>query len=198
VAQGEPAIEGRDFGRILAFTDGVFAIAITLLVLGFNDPSGAHVARQVLDQWPQLLAYLLSFAVVGRMWLVHHRFFATLHRFDRLLLLLNLGYLAAVVLVPYTSELVGDHGGEPVVAVFYALVLAIATLLQWAMVRHTLRAEHVREELRARVAPFGGPRALFAPALLVASIPVAFANPHVAEVMWVLLVVPALPRAREA
>ncbi|HYY22279.1 MAG TPA: TMEM175 family protein [Thermoleophilaceae bacterium] len=197
MAQREPATEGSDFGRILAFTDGVFAIAITLLVLGFDDPSGPDVARRVLDQWPQLLAYLLSFAVVGRMWLVHHRFFATLHRFDRLLLVLNLAYLAAVVLVPYTSELLGDHGGETVAAVLYAVVLAIATLLQWAMVRHTLRAKHVRDELRARVAPFGGPRALFAPALLLVSIPVAFANPHVAEVMWIMLVVPALPRARE-
>jgi uncharacterized membrane protein len=194
VAQGEPAIEGTDFGRILTFTDGVFAIAITLLVLGFDDPTGHDVARRILDQWPQLLAYLLSFAVVGRMWLIHHRFFATLHRFDRPLLLLNLTYLAAVVLVPYTSELLGDHGGEPVTVVLYAVVLAIATILQWAMVRHTLRAEHVREELRARVVPFGGPRAVFAPALLIASIPVAFANPHIAEVMWVLLVAPALPR----
>jgi uncharacterized membrane protein len=194
VAQGEPAIEGTDFGRILTFTDGVFAIAITLLVLGFDDPTGHDVARRILDQWPQLLAYLLSFAVVGRMWLIHHRFFATLHRFDRPLLLLNLTYLAAVVLVPYTSELLGDHGGEPVIVVLYAVVLAIATILQWAMVRHTLRAEHVREELRARVVPFGGRRAVFAPALLIASIPVAFANPHIAEVMWVLLVAPALPR----
>jgi uncharacterized membrane protein len=194
VAEGEPAIEGTDFGRILTFTDGVFAIAITLLVLGFDDPTGHDVPRRVLDQWPQLLAYLLSFAVVGRMWLVHHRFFATLHRFDRPLLLLNLTYLAAVVLVPYTSELLGDHGGEAVAVVLYAVVLAVATILQWAMVRHTLRAEHVREELRARVLPFAGPRAVFAPALLIASIPVAFANPHIAEVMWLLLVAPALPR----
>jgi len=57
-------------GRLVAFTDGVFAIAITLLVLNFDEPSGpdSELAHQLTDQWPALLAYFLSFAVIGRFW----------------------------------------------------------------------------------------------------------------------------------
>ncbi len=72
-----------EFGRIVAFSDGVIAIAITLLTLNLEVPNvssddSAALARGVVDLAPHFFAYALSFAVVGRLWLVHHRFFATL------------------------------------------------------------------------------------------------------------------------
>src|SRR4051794_18890164 len=103
-------LEETDFGRIIAFTDGVFAVAVTLLVFTMEVPTGDHdVTRRVLEQWPDLLAYFLSFAVVARLWLAHHRFFRSLHRFDPWLLRLNLVYLSFVALIPFTSELLSDH-----------------------------------------------------------------------------------------
>src|SRR3954447_15525455 len=102
--------EPLSVGRLVAFTDGVFAIAITLLVLNFDEPNGpdSQLLHQLTDQWPALLAYFLSFAVIGRFWIIHHRVFAVVRRLDGGLLTLNLLFLAFVVLIPFTTEVLGD------------------------------------------------------------------------------------------
>jgi uncharacterized membrane protein len=181
-------VEGSDLSRVNAFTDGVFAIAITLLVLGLDVPRGDHeITRRVLDNWPDLLAYFLSFAVIGRFWMAHHRFFATLKGFDGRLMGLNLLYLSFVVLVPFTTELLGDHGDDTVTAVVYATVLGLAGVVNWVMIRHTLSRGHVREAARPDTQPFGSRTALVVPGIFFVSVPVAFLSPHVAEAMWVAL-----------
>ena len=86
-----------EFSRIVAFSDGVFAIAITLLVLGL-DISCVPSPRPdrpdaIRDQWDNFLAFAISFAVIGRFWIVHHRFFGEVKAFDGRLLSLNLLYL---------------------------------------------------------------------------------------------------------
>ena len=177
--------DSTDFSRIAAFTDGVFAIAITLLVLALEVPVGdAGLTERLLDQWPSLLAYFLSFAVVGRFWIVHHRFFASLHRFDQRLLTLNLAFLAFIALVPFTTDLLGEHGGDTVAVVTYALVMAVVAALNMAMIRHTLARGHVREEHRRHTEPFAGGVAALTPGAFLASIPVAFLSPLAAELMW--------------
>ena len=181
-------MEGTDFGRIAAFTDGVCAIAITLLVLTLEVPQGDHdITRRVLDEWPELLAYFLSFAVVGRFWIVHHRFFATLRRFDARLVQLNMAFLAFLVLIPFTTELLGEHGDDTVAPVVYAAVVGLAGMCNWLMHRHTLACDHVRHEARPLTEPFADRWALLTPGVFFASIPVAFASPHAAMAMWVAL-----------
>jgi uncharacterized membrane protein len=178
-------VEGTDLGRIGAFTDGVFAVAITLLVLSLDVPSGDHdITRRVLEQWPDLVAYFLSFAVVGRFWMVHHRFFGTLQRADARLVQLNMLFLSFVVLVPYTTQLLSDHGDDAVAAIVYAAVLGLAGLCNLAMIRYALRGEHVRDEARPATEPFAGRAALAIPVVFFASIPVALLSPHVSEAMW--------------
>src|SRR5215208_4825219 len=108
-------MQETDFGRVVAFTDGVFAVAATLLVFAIDVPVGDHdITGRVLDEWPDVLAYFLSFAVIGRLWLAHHRFFSVLHRFDPWLLRLNLLFISLVALVPFTTQLLSDHGGDAV------------------------------------------------------------------------------------
>jgi uncharacterized membrane protein len=178
-------VDQTDLGRIGAFTDGVFAIAITLLVLSLDVPSGDHdFTHRVLAQWPDLVAYFLSFAVVGRFWMVHHRFFGTLHRADGRLVQLNMLFLSFVVLVPYTTQLLGDHGDAAVAAIVYAMALGLAGVCNLAMIRHALSAEHVRDEARPATEPFAGRAALVIPVVFFASIPVAFLSPYVSEAMW--------------
>jgi uncharacterized membrane protein len=172
----------------------VFAVAVTLLVFSIDVPSGDHeITRRVLDQWPDLLAYFLSFAVVARLWLAHHRFFRSLHSFDPWLLRLNIVYLSFVALVPFTTELLSDHGGDAVAPIVYAAVIGTAVTVNWLMVRHTLSGRHVREEARPVAEPFAGRGALITPAVFFVSIPVALISPHLAEAMWagVLLQRPA-------
>jgi uncharacterized membrane protein len=179
------ALDESDLGRIGAFTDGVFAIAITLLVLSLDVPRGDFdITHRVLAQWPDLVAYFLSFAVVGRFWMVHHRFFATLHRADGRLALLNMSFLAFVVLVPYTTQLLGDHADDAVAAIVYATALGLAGVFNLMMIRYALRAGHVREQARRLTEAFADRAALVIPVVFFASIPVAFLSPHVSEAMW--------------
>jgi uncharacterized membrane protein len=176
--------------RVVAFTDGVFAIAITLLVLSLDVPNVAddRIDHELAKQWPELLAYFVSFAVVGRFWLIHHRVFAAIGSFDNRLMSLNLAYLSFVVLVPFTTEILGEYGDTSAAAMVYAAALGIAALLNWAMIRHVVHRDHLREDSRAETARYASRGWLTIPAVFLLSIPVALINPLVAEGMWVALV----------
>ncbi len=177
-----------EFGRIVAFSDGVFAIAITLLVLNLEVPSAAddsaRLADDLLGLWPHLLAYVISFAVIGRFWLVHHRFFTTLSGFDGTLMVLNLGYLALIVLVPFSSDLLGEFGELAPAVMVYAAIIGAAALVDWAMIHHALRADLVRGEHRASTEPFGSKRALAIAGIFLGSVPIALLSPVIAQLMW--------------
>jgi uncharacterized membrane protein len=142
--------------RIEAFSDGVFAVAITLLVLDLRVPSPGHgsVAHQLGDQWPQYAAYLVSFLVVGIIWVNHHTLISKLARVDRPTLFLNLLLLVFVVLIPFPTSLVAAylrHGASwdaKVAVAFYSLVmecmgLAFAGIYVWAGRHHELLHESV-------------------------------------------------------
>src|SRR5829696_4830913 len=140
-----------ELGRVLAFTDGVFAIATTLLVLNFEVPRlPASDEWELVRALEQLAgdfgAYFLTFAVVGRLWIVHHHLFATLGSLNPRLMTLNLAYLSMIVLIPVAAELLGDYGYQPVAPALYGVVLGVAAALNWAMARHALKRGFVRPE----------------------------------------------------
>jgi TMEM175 potassium channel family protein len=177
-----------EFSRIVAFSDGVFAIAITLLVLSLNVPEhlgGESLGSALWDQRNNLLAYAISFAVIGRFWVVHHRFFSEVVGFDGRLLGLNILYLAWIVLIPFSSEVLGDHGGEVAAVVLYATNLAVVALVGLLMTADARRAgladtdpEKAREFLV---------RSLFIAAVFLATIPLAFVNADLAPLLWLAL-----------
>jgi uncharacterized membrane protein len=144
-----------EFSRIVAFSDGVFAIAITLLVLNLGVPE--HVRHDDLwpvlrDQGQDLFAYALSFAVIGRFWVVHHRFFGDVTGFDGRLIALNLFYLSWIVLLPFSSQVLGDHGGDEAAVILYSINLVGAILSGTLMFADARRAGLSRtspEEARA-------------------------------------------------
>jgi TMEM175 potassium channel family protein len=114
-------------GRIEAFSDGVFAIAITLLVLEIHVPEEPEngLGQALLDQWPAYASYVVSFFVIGIIWVNHHAVFDHLLRADRPLLFLNLLLLLFVGVLPFPTNLIAtymEHGGadERVAAVVYA------------------------------------------------------------------------------
>jgi uncharacterized membrane protein len=193
----KPVRESIEFARIVAFTDGVFAIAITLLVLSLDVPanlSGSALHDFLVDAWPQLFAYFLSFAVIGRFWIGHHRFFATVHDFDRRLMVLNLAYLSLIVLVPFPTELLGDYGSETDAVVLYALVVGSAALLAWIMLRYALHRGHARREAHTPAAGLVPGGALLPALIFYASIPVAIASPVLAQIIWTVLVIDVFRR----
>lgn len=177
-----------EFSRIVAFSDGVFAIAITLLVLAFSVPDHLHGESLADALWGQrytLLAYGLSFAVIGRFWVIHHRFFGEVTGFDSRLLGLNIFYLAWIVLIPFSSEVLGDHGGEAAGVILYAANLAGVVLTgMWMMAdAHRAGLTKIDDEAyeKQRV------RGLYTALVFLASIPVAFLATGIAQIMWISL-----------
>ncbi len=116
--------------RVEAFSDGVFAIAITLLVLTVAQPrSYRDLAHELATQWPSLAAYIVSFAVIGIMWINHHSVFMHLQHVDRGLLYLNLLLLMTIAFLPYPTGILGQAlakgQGTRTAAVGYGVVMAV-------------------------------------------------------------------------
>ena len=177
-----------EFSRIVAFSDGVFAIAITLLVLNLDMPkhlAGGEIADALWDQRENFFAYALSFAVIGRFWLVHHRFFGEVKAFDGRLIVLNMFYLGWIVLIPFTSEVLGEYGGKEAAVVLYAANLIGVVLTGMWMAADARRAGLVETSASAhREQRY---RSLFIAAVFLVSIPVAFVAPGLAAFVWLAL-----------
>jgi uncharacterized membrane protein len=125
----------KETARVEAFSDGVFAIAITLLILELKVPHGlaaGELRRALLDEWPSYGAYLVSFATIGIMWLNHHRLFALIRRVDHTLLILNGLLLLTISVVPFPTALVAEYlardGSHLAAAVYsgWSIVIALA------------------------------------------------------------------------
>jgi uncharacterized membrane protein len=182
---------GIEFSRIVAFSDGVFAIAITLLVLQINIPAhlpqGTTLFEEIVDQETDFIAYAISFAVLGKLWLAHHRFFAAVERFDSVLMGLNLLYLAWIVLVPFTSEVLGDHGDESAGVILYAIVLAGVSLTFQVQIGYSSRNSLLRPQLREVERRVIGPANFLFAVVFLLSIPVALVSPLAGILMWAVI-----------
>jgi uncharacterized membrane protein len=124
--------------RLETFSDGVFAIAITLLVLTIAQPNNyTDLAHDLGRRWPSLAAYVVSFIVIGIMWLNHHTVFGHLERVDRGLFYLNLLLLMTIVLIPYPTGVFGEAlrrgQGAKTAAVFYSVVMTANAIVWGAM-----------------------------------------------------------------
>jgi uncharacterized membrane protein len=183
--------------RVEAFSDGVMAIAITLLVLELRVPNAAQVAEAgsllaaLVDEWAAYVAYLAGFLTIGIIWLNHRAFVDKVRRFDDPLQWFNLLLLLGVATVPFPTALLAEHvsdGGEAAstAAAVYALlgvVLPVPWLLIW---RHLGRhpdlfepgfdATYARSELR---------RGVVGPLIYAIAIPVAIVAPLVALAFYV-------------
>jgi TMEM175 potassium channel family protein len=190
-----------DLGRIVAFTDGVMAVAITLLVLNIEVPdlpSGreSELADELFDLLPSLGAYALAFALVGRYWTIHHRLFENLRAFDGALMTLNLVFLALIALVPFSAELIDRYREEPIAAAVFGATLGFAALVHWAMVRHVMNKEFVRDHERLASEPYGGAIALSLTVVFFLSVPAAFVSTLLAEALWLSTIVLRHPLRR--
>jgi uncharacterized membrane protein len=198
-ASGPGLIDERDLGRIAAFTDGVMAVAITLLVLNLEVPQldpGQSLGDALVDLLPSLGAYLLAFALIGRFWVIHHNLFEKLRGFDRTLMALNLVFLALIVLVPFAAELYDTYTDEPLAAAVLGATMGLAAMVHWAMTSHVVRSGFVREHRRPETEPFASPVGLSFTAAFLLSVPAAFLSVHIAEALWISTVVLHYPLRR--
>jgi uncharacterized membrane protein len=175
--------------RAEAFSDGVFAIAITLLVLGLKLPGGGTLTYQLLHDWPQYFAYVVSFITIGIMWMNHHTMLAHITRVDRPLLVINLLLLMAVVAIPFPTALVAEElrrTGGVAATVTYGLVMIAASVgfagLWIYVVTHAERlgGQAQPETLRRSIPGFTGGLLVYVGGTLVA----AFGAPLIALVIF--------------
>jgi uncharacterized membrane protein len=191
-------MDRTDLGRIAGFTDGVMAVAITLLVLNLEVPNvpAGELGEQLVDLIPSVLAYLLSFALVGRFWVIHHRLFETLHRFDGVLMALNLVFLAAIAIVPFSTSLYDKYTDEPLAVALFGLVMSLAAFSNWSMTAYTLRKGLVHDHHRKTREPFGSPVALGFTLIFLGSVPLAFVSVLAAQLLWLSTILLRYPLRR--
>lgn len=116
----EPVASGpSETARVEAFSDGVFAIAITLLVLGIKVPRpdltghGSTLLPGLLRLWPSYLGYLISFVTIGVIWVNHHSMFVLIRRTDRYFLLLSVFFLMCIAFLPFPTAVLAEYLPEP-------------------------------------------------------------------------------------
>jgi uncharacterized membrane protein len=133
--------------RAESFSDGVFAFAITLLVLGIQIPdlktgSNRELREALIRALPQLVPYVTSFATIGIIWLNHHAMFHGVERVEHTTLTLNLILLLVVAFIPYPTAVLSRYGALPASAFLYGAVLSLLgitySLLWWHIVRRRL------------------------------------------------------------
>jgi len=190
-------------GRTEAFSDGVFAIAITLLVLDIRVPEEdfEDLWRGIVHQWPAYLGYVTSFLTIGWIWLAHHGIFRRLRYANRQVMTINLLPLMAVSFLPYPTRLVAEgirnDEAERAAVIFYGLsLLAIAVLFSalWGAVaqdRELLKPEVTDEEVRA-IAVASSPSIGFYAALMA----LAIIAPRVAAFGYLVIAIVAALRTR--
>ncbi len=190
--------------RLLALTDGVVAIALTLLVLQLQVPVDAALTKHpdsaralwnaLSPDGAEMTSYLVSFLVIAQFWMVHHRVLRGMRGHSEGLAWRNFGFLLALTLMPFTSDLIGRYGSNPVAITLFGLnLVAISLSTQWIFLyaaRHNLIndvARSTRDERMARV------RVVLMLTIVGVSVALAWTDPRLAKFVWLLfLIVPAM------
>lgn len=178
-----------EFGRVAAFSDGVFAIAMTLLVVGIAVPTvkEAQLGEALKALVPDITAFFISFLVIGRYWMAHHQFFARLRAVDTAFMTVNLCYLATIAFVPFPTALVSRYEDSALTVVIYAAALGAASLLETLMLVMARRADAFHTPVPAEVFKYEIIGSLLPVTMFAISVPIAFASTTFALVSWMLV-----------
>ena len=147
------SLEEKQTGRTEAFSDGVFAFAITLLVINLKDPGsgiGSDLFRGLLNEWPSFFAFITTFMTVLVMWVGHHNMFTLIRRIDTRIMFLNGFLLLVVVLTPFATILVSNNlltaQSREAAGIYAGLFLTLAMV--WSALWFSLtRREFIREDI---------------------------------------------------
>jgi len=177
--------------RIEALTDGVFAIAMTLLVLSLEIPAipeGAAaqvLPKLVLGLWPDFFNYALSFILLAKFWILHHRQFHFIKAIDQRLLWINILGLMFIALIPFSTSLIAQHGDVQVAAVFFhcnLLVIGSIFYIHWSYA--TGKRHLIDPDLSAQMILLNKKRNLVTPAISLVCIGLSFLTPDWSEVPY--------------
>lgn len=182
--------------RMINFSDAVFAFAATLLVLKIDLPVlsannlNSEVAGAIMNLWPQYVANIISFLVIGYYWLSHHGIFGTLIRFNSTIVWMNLIFLIFLSFVPFPVDLYGEYMYSPMIVVFYSGALALVgymLLAMWVYASHNFRL--VSKNVGHKQVEYYTARLLVAPLVFTLSIPLVYIHPIAAQVSWIFVII---------
>lgn len=189
----EPSTSPVGRGRLEAFSDGVFSIVITLLVLDLHLPEGdvdsaGYLVWKILALWPQYFGYVLSFLIVGIFWVAHHFIFHHIRRVDRPLLWMNILFLMALAFLPFPTTLISRHWAWAPSVWAYGGTLCAANLLLNAMWRYATRGGRLVDPgLSPELVRDVNRRSLRAVAVYVAAMLVAAWSPRVGLAVFLIV-----------
>jgi uncharacterized membrane protein len=193
-AQSSPEA-GRDRDRIVNLSDGVFAIAITLLVLDIRVPDipenlvASELPRELLSLWPKYLGYFLSFVGISTFWTIHHSIFRPIRAYDRTLLYLNFLFLMVVAFFPFPTSLLGEYGNHQLPVAIYAATFAtgrlVLTALHWYSTKHERLLEEPPDPATVR---FFLIRGLTIPIIFLLSIGISLVSVSAAIWTWFIMI----------
>ncbi len=179
-----------EYDRVLFFSDAIFAIAITLLVLeirvpGHDNNPGAEISAAL----PHMFAFGISFVVIGLFWMGHHSLCRYIAAFDRALIGINLLFLGIIAFLPYPTGLLSGTNGRLAwpATVFYAACIAAAGLAELAIWRYAIGKDLLKPEATPMLRREVSLRLLVAPVVFLLSIPVAFYSPNLATYCWLVI-----------
>jgi uncharacterized membrane protein len=178
--------------RILGFTDGVFAFAITLLVLNLIDipvPSGTQSLVPLFrDNAATFISFALTFFIIARFWMSHTRLFAIIKSYDTTMVKLNNAMLFFVTTFPFVASVLGTHMYYTDAVVMSAGCFSAIGILQYLIGRHAYKKQlFISDYLNNNFIRIFSFFSLSTPIVFIISIPVAFISPLSAELLWVIL-----------
>lgn len=199
---------GFSLSRITSFSDGVFAVAITLLVLSIDIPSipakfaDDRLHKAIWALWPQFFAFVLSFVIIGLFWISHHALFSYVGRPDRRFVWLNLLFLMCIVFLPFPTSVVSRYGDTRTGTIFYAGAMAVTSLALAGLYLYAVSGKRlVAEDFDERLGRHILLNYLNMSVIFLASIGIAFINVSAAKyfrlLIWVNSLVLERMRKRE-
>lgn len=192
----DPGGRGFDKGRIQALSDGVFSIVMTLLVLELisievtGAGSSAELHKALLELWPKVLSYAISFAVAAVFWVAQHGDLHHMSHTDNRYLWLNIFFLFWISLLPFSAALLGEHHQYAIAVVLYGCNMILATValnISWRYAVHSRRL--VKSDLDVRVIRQAHRRLLLGLPIYLLGIGLAFFSPHLSYLIYVLVAI---------
>jgi uncharacterized membrane protein len=183
--------DGLEFDRVANFADAIYAIALTLVVVGIGVPgdlddesSSRELLESLGELLPDIITFFVVFFVVGNYWLAHHRFMSWLDQADTTLIRLQLVYLSVIAFLPFPAALLGSLDDNAVALASFALAMACASGLETVLLTHANRAGLMKQPLSDAAARWERNASLSPVGVFLLSIPLGFISVWLGIAFW--------------
>ena len=187
--------KGIGVDRIAAFSDAVFAVAITLLVLNIDVPQvpanlvSEKLSSEIWALWPQFAAFIVSFVIIGFFWIFHHMMFRVIRRYTIPFLWMNLMLLMCIVFIPFTAALFSEYPSTEVATMFYAGSWAVPSLILALMWWYATKDKRLVDKDYSTMKGWHATVAFLITGLVfLLSMPIALINVSAAQYFWLVLI----------